>query len=218
MVADTNMETGGLIDAAARILRELIRTPKFRDAVVLVLNSIDPAGARELARVLFWEDTGLFLAMVGALPSLANAGLELAAEAAGQLEALRAPLLREFVARLVEGVDGAAAGEAAGKLVKLGLSLGAGESSFSGSLSSLAEEFRRSFREAAGGLPAPGLDEMVERVAGRAADRESSTHAVVREAGRAMAGSPEFIEHVIRPLLSPALEAMARPPDDESRG
>lgn len=156
MATETIVETGGLIDALARVLRQLIRTPKFRDALVLMLNSIDPAGARELVRVFFWEDTGLFLSIVGAVPSLVNTGCELAAEAAGQLNSMPTPLLQEFMGRVVEGIDGPAAGEAAGGLLSMALSLFGDGSKFPDTLGSLGEEFGRSFRQAAGEAPLTG--------------------------------------------------------------
>ena len=178
MATETVAETGGIIDVLARILRQLIRTPKFRDALVMLLNSIDPPGARELVRVLFWEDTGLFLAIVGAVPSLVNAGCELAAEAAAQLNSMPTPLLQEFMGRIVEGIDGAAAGEAAGGLASMVLSLGGDGSKFPERLASLGEEFGRSYRQAAGAAPLLGsLGSLMEGAAARARDKDSTTYA-----------------------------------------
>jgi hypothetical protein len=162
MATETVVQTDGLIDALARILRQLIRTPKFKEAAIVLLNSIDPPAARELVRVLFWEDTGLFLSIVGAVPSLINTGIELVAEMAAQMNSMPAPLLREFVDRLVAGIDGAAAGEAAGGLVSMVLSL--------------------------------------------------------EDASKAMKGNPEFVEHVLKPLLSPVLQTGAKKPGAKKPG
>ena len=219
MATETIVETGGLIDAMARVLRQLIRTPKFRDALVLMLNSIDPAGARELVRVFFWEDTGLFLSIVGAVPSLINTGCELVAEAAGQLNSMPTPLLQEFMGRVVEGIDGPAAGEAAGGLLSMVLSLFGDGSKFPDTLGSLAEEFGSPFRQAAGEAPFTGrVETWMEGVAARAWDKDSTTYAFIHEAGTALERNPEFVEHVLKPLLSPALRAIAETPDNESRG
>jgi hypothetical protein len=219
MATETVAETGGLIDALARILRQLIRTPKFRDVLVMLLNSIDPPGARELVRVLFWEDAGLFLAIVGAVPALVNAGCELVAEAAAQLNSMPTPLLQEFMGRVVEGIDGAAAGEAAGGLVSMVLSLGGDGSKFPERLASLGEEFGRSYRQGAGVAPLLGhLGSLMDAAAARARDKDSTTYAFIQEASKALEENPAFVEHVLKPLLSPALRAVAEKPDEESRG
>jgi hypothetical protein len=219
MATETVAETGGLIDALARILRQLIRTPKFRDALTMMLNSIDPAGARELVRVLFWEDTGLFLAIVGAVPALVNAGCELVAEAAVQLNSMPKPLLQEFMGRVVDGIDGAAAGEAAGGLVSMVMSLGGGGSRFPESLASMGEEFGRSYRQATGAAPLRGgLSSLMDGAAARARDKDSTTYAFIQEASKALEENPAFVEHVLKPLLSPALRAAAEKPDEEGRG
>jgi hypothetical protein len=213
MVTETVVQTDGLIDALARILRQLIRTPKFKEAAVILLNSIDPPAARKLVRVLFWEDTGLFLSIVGAVPSLINTSLELIAELAAQMNSMPAPLLREFIDRLVAGIDGEAAGEAAGGLVSMVLSLEDDEGRFPESLGTLGQEFGRSYRESAGEATlTASLDSLMKEVADRAQDKDSATHAFIQEAGRAMKSNPDFVEHVLKPLLSPALRPGAKKP------
>ncbi len=219
MTTEAVMDTGGLVEAFARIMRQVIRTPRLRDALVLMLNSIDPEGARELVRVLFWEDTGLFLAIVGAVPSLVNGCCEAASEMAAQFNAMPTPLLQEFVGRIADGIDGASAGEAAGGLVNLLLSLGAAGSTLPESLASLGSEFGRSYCGAARESTLTGrLEGWVEALAARAADENSGTHALIREAGRALERHPEFAENVLKPLLSPVVKSIFDEPGRESRG
>lgn len=196
----------GIIDGADRMLKELIRTPRFKEVVTILLNSIDPPAARGLVRTLFWEDPVLFMSIFGALPAFANAAIEAAAEAAGQLRMLPAPLLEDFIERLAEGVDGATVGEAAGVLVSLVLSLNLdGESRIAGSLRALKGDFLEGYREKAkGASPAGYMDNLVKAVSSKAAEPGSATSAVIRAAGEAIAANPDFTEHVLRPLLGPA--------------
>jgi len=213
MAAETVVETSGLVDAMARILRELIHTPKFKETVILLLNSIDPPAARKLVRTLFWEDAGLFLSIVGALPSMINTGGQLVAELAAQMNSMPAPLVQDLMNRVVMGVDGAALGEAAGGLASMALSLQAEGSKLPQSLGSLGEEFGRAYREAAGDAPLMGrLDSWMEGVAARAQDKESTTYAFIQEASKALKDNPDFVEHVLKPLLSPALKAQGKTP------
>jgi hypothetical protein len=219
MATETDVETSGLIDAIARILRELINTPKFKEAVILLLNSIDPPAARKLVRVLFWEDAGLFLSIVGAVPSMVNAGSELVAEVGAQLNSMPPLLLQDFINQVVEGIDGAAAGEAAGRLVSMVLSLQAEGSRLPQGLGSLGEEFSLAYREAAGEAPLIGrLENWMESVAARARDKESTTYAVIQEASKALKGNPDFVEYVLKPLISPALNAPSKTAIKKERG
>ncbi len=205
----TKNETKGLVDAADRILRELIRTPKFKDGLMILLSSIDPPSARSLVRTLFWEDPGLFMSILGSLPGLMNLGAEALAEVAAQMNALPAPLLHDLLERVVAGIDGASAGEAAGGLVGLALSLNpAGEDSdIAKSLSALGSGFGRAYKEAAGEATLAGrLDAWMASAAAKARDKESATYAFIRSAGEALRNNPDFVENVLKPLLAPALE------------
>jgi hypothetical protein len=216
MATETVVDTSGLIDAVARILRELIHNPKLKEAAISFLNSIDPPAARKLVRVLFWEDAGLFLSIVGAVPSLVNAGSELVAEMAAQMNSMPPALLQDFINRVVAGIDGAAAGEAAGGLVSMVLSLEAEGSKLPESLGSLGEEFGRAYLEAAGEAPLIGrLESWMEGVAARARNEQSTTYAFIQEASKALEGNPDFLEYVLKPLLSPALNASSKSPAAE---
>lgn len=206
MATETVAETSGLIDAIARILRELIRNPKFKETAILLLNSIDPPAARRLVRIIFWEDAGLFLSIIAAVPSLANAGIEFVAEMAAQMNSMPPDLLQDVISRVVEGIDGAAAGEAVGGLVSMVLSLQVEGSRLPEGMGAMGEEFGRAYRTAAGEAPLTGrLESWIEGVAARAQDKESTTYAFIQEASRAMQRNPDFLEYVLKPLLSSAL-------------
>jgi hypothetical protein len=209
----TKIETKGLIDAVDRIMRELIRTPKFKEAVIILLNSIDPPAVRGLVRTLFWQDPGLLMSVMGSLPALINTGAEALAEVAAQMNSMPGPLLQDFLDRVVAGIDGTAAGEAAGGLVGIALSLNLaeGDSGLAQSLSALGGDFGRAYTAAAGETPLTGrLDAWMASAAVKARDKESATYAFVQSASKALKNNPDFVDHVLKPLLAPALKEAAK--------
>jgi hypothetical protein len=208
----TQIDTKGLIGLADRILRELIRTPKFKEAVIILLNSIDPPAARSLVRTFFWQDPGLLLSILGSLPAFINTGSEALAEAASQMNTMPPLLLKDLLNQVFAGVDGAAAGEAAGGLVKtaLALDLSDKESDLSKRLSDLAKEFADGYAAAAGEAALSSrLDSWMASAAIKARDKESVAYAFIDSASKAMRRNPEFVEHVIKPLLAPLLQEPA---------
>jgi len=200
----TEMETRGLVDALDRILRQLIRTPKFKETVITLLNAVDPPAARRLVRTIFWQDPGLLMSVMGTLPAILNTAFQALAEVAAQMNSMPAPLLQDLLHRIVEGLDGAALGEAAGGLVKMGLSLGLSDkdSGLRRSLSSLRGDFSSSFSAALGEASlAERLSAWMAAAAERARDKESSTYAFIQAAKAALKENPDFVEHVMQPLL-----------------
>ena len=209
----TEIQTKGLVDAADRILRELIRTPKFKETVIILLKSIDPPAARSLVRTLFWQDTGLLMSILGSLPALINVGGEALAEVAAQMNSMPLPLLLDFLDRVVSGIDGSAAGEAVGGLVSMAFSLNLADkdSGLKKSLTSLGEDFGRAYADAVGETPITArLDTWMAGVAEKAKDKDSATYAFIRAAGKALKSNPDFVKHVLKPLLDPALKAPAK--------
>jgi len=208
----TEIQVKGLVDAADRILRELIRTPKFKEALIILLNSIDPPAARRLVRTFMWGDPGVLMSIMGSLPQMINTGSEALAELAAQMNTMPPLLLQDFLNRVFAGVDGAAAGEAAGGLVGMVLSLNVSDkdSGLARSLSGLGADFARAYAEAAGPAALTSrLDTWVAGVAERAGDKTSSTYAFIQAAGKAIKDNPAFVESVLKPLLGPALEEPA---------
>lgn len=208
----TETETRGLIDAADRILRQLINTPKHKEAVITLLNAIDPPAARRLVRTIFWQDPGLFLSLLGSLPAMVNTGSEALAEAAAQMNSMPPALLKDILNRIVAGIDGEVAGEAAGRLISVLLSLGLEdeESDLRQRFAALGEDFARAYGRASGGVALSSrLDNWMAGVAARAGDEGSATHAFIQQAGKALENNPDFVKHVLKPLLEPALQAPA---------
>lgn len=216
MTADTEInaavDTRGLVDAADRILRELIRTPKFKEGAIILLNSIDPPAARKLVRTFFWQDPGLLMSIMGSLPAMINVAAEALAEVAAQMNGMPPLLLRDFLNQVFAGIDGSAAGEAAGGLVStvISLHLEDKDSGLARSLSRLGSDFSRAYVESAGPQALSGrLEAWVAGIAEKAADKESSTYAFIQAAGKAVRENPAFVKNVLEPLLGPALKAPA---------
>lgn len=213
VVIKTKLETKGLIDAADRIMRELIRTPKFKETIIILLKSIDPPAARSLVRTLFWQDPGLLMSVMGSLPEMINVGSEALAEVAAQMDSMPAPLLRDFLNRIVFGLDGTAAGEAAGGMVSMVLSLDLRDEDnvIKNGLAAFGQDFRRAYGQAVGEETLTSrLDDWMATIAAKAKDKESATYAFIQAAGKAMKKNPDFVKHVLKPLLDPALKTPAK--------
>ncbi len=207
------VETKGLVDALDRILRQLISTPRFKETVITLLNAVDPPAARRLVRTIFWQDPGLLMSVLGTLPAILNTAFQALAEAAAQMNSMPPPLLRDLLNRVVAGLDGAALGEAAGGMVKMGLSLGLGEdeSPLRRGLSELRRDFTSSFAAALGEASLKErLGVWMAAAAERAKDKDSATHAFVQAFGEALKDNPEFVKHVLHPLLAVPSRASGR--------
>jgi len=97
------LEKGGAI---TRITRELLKKPVFKNSLRSILNNIDAENGREFVRTLLWEDTETVLALVGALPSIANAVIKALDELLLQVKDKFSPqLLHELVGAVVEDID-----------------------------------------------------------------------------------------------------------------
>lgn len=88
-----------------RLLRELIKSPRFKAGLKIFTGNIDPASAGGLVRTLLWEDMETFLGTVSALPSLINYSMSAVHELITQLNTFPTPMLVAFLSQLVEGVD-----------------------------------------------------------------------------------------------------------------
>lgn len=98
--------------AAERLLRELIRSPKFKASLRVLTANIDPATASGLARTLLWEDAETFMGAVSLLPAIINYQVALARDIAARLNSMPPDILVAFMGQLAEKIDFAAAEEA----------------------------------------------------------------------------------------------------------
>lgn len=90
--------------AAPRIVRELLRTPLFKDLIITSLND-EGSDPRELVRTLVWEDSGFTLGVLGKLPQGIGFLAAFLDELAIQLQNVPPEILREFVFLLGENID-----------------------------------------------------------------------------------------------------------------
>ncbi|MCD6280940.1 MAG: hypothetical protein J7J85_04950 [Deltaproteobacteria bacterium] len=97
------LEKGGAI---TRITGELLKKPVFKNSLRSILNNIDAENGRKFVRALIWEDTETVLALLGALPSIANAAIKALDESLLQVKEKFPPqLLQELVGAIVQDID-----------------------------------------------------------------------------------------------------------------
>jgi hypothetical protein len=88
-----------------RLLRELIKSPKFKASMKLFLANIDPETAKGLANALMWGDVEFFMGTVSAMPALVNFLVALGREITSQLNTFPPPMLIAFMSQMVQGLD-----------------------------------------------------------------------------------------------------------------
>lgn len=91
--------------AVAGLMRELIRTPAFKEMVNLFLRDISPENARELVRTLLWEDVGFFMGALGAMPQIISYMGGAVAELGVQLNNIPPPFLKEALGAMQDEID-----------------------------------------------------------------------------------------------------------------
>jgi len=88
-----------------RLLRELIKSPRFKASMKIFLANIDPETAKGLASSLMWEDVEFFMGTVSAMPALVNFLVALGREITAQLNTFPPPMLIAFMSQIVQGMD-----------------------------------------------------------------------------------------------------------------
>lgn len=201
-------EEKGLIDGADRIAKQLLGNSKFKQSMLILLSSVDPQSARGLVRTLFWEDPEMLLSVMGAAPDLVNALIVAMAEVAEQLKSMPAPLLQQLIGLVVQKIDGVTLGEAAGNLASIEIGPpGEEDGGVGDNLDRLRRDFREGYEHSRGGESMLSrLDGWMEKTASEAKDEGSPTHSLVEGIGTALERNPDFVEHVLKPILSRALE------------
>ncbi len=209
----------GPIDGLARILRELIRTPRFRSSVQIVTSELDPEGARLLVKTLVWEDIAFFLSIASAFPQMINACVYAVAELVRSFGEFPEPLLLDFATQSIGSLDTEAMGAVLSNAVALAGRLSALDDDafrgavvkaskglkdgFAGGEESAAEKLVQSFL--------PAVSAWMER-AGKASLVEGSAEnrAVKAFSGglkQALDENPEFVRGVVAPIANAWREA-----------
>ena len=92
--------------ATVIVVRELLRTPAFRELIKANLQAADAEDARALAHTLIWEDVDVSLGAASRLSLVVNAMVQVLGELNGLLEQASPRVRRAFFAGLAEEVDG----------------------------------------------------------------------------------------------------------------
>ncbi len=87
------------------VLRELLRTPDFKEMLQMHLRDINPENAAELMRVFLWEDPGFSLGLMAALPDIANWLVEAIATLGVEFDKIPTMMLKNFLEQLGAGLD-----------------------------------------------------------------------------------------------------------------
>lgn len=219
----------GPVDGAARVLRELLRTPRFKASVRIILRDLDPENGALLVRTLMFEDPEFFLSLVSAAPALANTAIAGLDEALAQAAAFPPGVLTGFMAGMVESLDARGLGHATGQALALSAKLAAAgdrdlavaTSAFWEGVGSGISESLPTGAEAGEGTAGllldalmPLLGSIVSRLGAQAVKEGSEARRLVRGLAhnmRAIAGdNPEFMQEVVVPLVAAGREALAQ--------
>ncbi len=95
----------GLLEGASRILRELLRSPKVKESLFVLMRELDPQNAPLLIRSLTQSDPGLTFSALAAFPRLINAATEAGLEITSQAVDVAPALRDEFLAQFAADVD-----------------------------------------------------------------------------------------------------------------
>jgi hypothetical protein len=96
----------GIIESQSRILEDLLEKTAFKDGLRHILNNIDPENSPQLVRAFLGKDIEVTLALMAALPALANAVILALDELLSQVREKFPPaLLNHFVQSLLEDID-----------------------------------------------------------------------------------------------------------------
>ena len=91
--------------ALPALVRELIRTPGFKELLLIHLRDINPENARELVKTAIWEDVAFTMSVLGASPDLVNWLSEALVELGIQLNNFTVDILRDFLVQLGRDLD-----------------------------------------------------------------------------------------------------------------
>lgn len=95
----------GGYSALPGIVRELIRTPAFKEFLMLHLRDVNPDNAREVVKAAIWEDVVFTMSALGATPQMVNWLVEALVELGVQLNSFTLDILRDFMVKLGQDLD-----------------------------------------------------------------------------------------------------------------
>ncbi len=197
----------GWLDTASRVLKQLLRSPRFKADVRSVLNQIDPGYAAGLVKTAVWTDPSISMAALAAVPRAANALILGAEELVAQSERFPPALLANFLRDTLAAVELATLGRVAGRVTGLSLELALEQQDWP----ALARQYTSGFE---GALPPDALaDGLVDAaaVAERiVVDHPDWTRALSGAVERILQQHPKLVDEVLAPVLAPVLAAVTQ--------
>ncbi|MDP8225003.1 MAG: hypothetical protein P9L99_16710 [Candidatus Lernaella stagnicola] len=103
--------TAETTDLSSRVMRELLRTPAFREIAKLVMRDSDAPANGDLVKTLMWEDPNLSLSAAASAPRAVNHLLASIAELGRQLQQLPPDLTAAFLNNLAAELETARVAE-----------------------------------------------------------------------------------------------------------
>ncbi|MCK9265110.1 MAG: hypothetical protein M0R18_15075 [Deltaproteobacteria bacterium] len=111
----------GLLDMESRVLDRLLSKTAFKDNLRALLRNIDPENSPRLVRTLLEKDPEVPLAIVCALPAIANCFIKAAEELLTRIQSQYPPaLLQGFARSLLQEVDRESLARVAARVTQLG--------------------------------------------------------------------------------------------------
>ena len=219
MEKDASNSTG-VIEGASRVFRELLKSPRFKKTITIILNEFDPENAPLLIHVLREEDPELFLSLLSFSPALINAQIEICAELLKNFTSFPPSLLSDFLNQIFIEINAERAGEAAALLRVLAVrAIRNSDTSHVNSLANKKDEFIKGYTKCLQDFPNDRdtdleeawdwlfakLNNMASKIGkNAAADDSNASRTVCKIADNIRAftdSNPDFIEYVLRPLM-----------------
>jgi len=100
-----NRQDTGMLESRTKVAEELLASTSFKDSLRLFLKNIDPESAPALVRTLMGKDVAVPMAVMSAMPMIANCLIKIAMEMVVQIRKYPAPMLTGMAEYLLQDVD-----------------------------------------------------------------------------------------------------------------
>jgi len=100
-----NRQDTGMLENQTRVAEELLASTSFKDSLRLFLKNLDPESGPALVRTLMGKDVEVPMAVMSAMPLIANCLIKIAMELVVQVRKYPAPLLTGMTESLLQDVD-----------------------------------------------------------------------------------------------------------------
>jgi hypothetical protein len=100
-----DIQNTGILEKQIRVADELLASTTFKDSLRLFLKNINPEAGPVLVRTLMGRDVEVPLAVISAVPVVANCLIQIAMELVVQVRKYPAPMLTAMTESLLQDVD-----------------------------------------------------------------------------------------------------------------